>query len=245
MRRRRLATTPLGVGRSATRVDHQPAPSKEPTYPRYHARTHRSRRRKYRGHRGRVCSDNPRDLRRDSLLALSPLLRKSTGRMPGTSCRLRLDRHRRRRARHDHRTGVARKIRGVLVGRVCCVQHGGICLVSPLRHRRLASVWGNAVGDADGGDLRRRSGRDHADRKSTRLNSSHLVISYAVFCLKKKKHKNNALRGCYLHLFIPHDDYAYPTPPHRLSSPKPVTLPTPYRCYTLADSPSIPDPAQP
>src|SRR2546426_2542665 len=32
------------------------------------------------------------------------------------------------------------------------------------------------------------------DRKSTRLNSSHLVISYAVFCLKKKKkkkHKHN------------------------------------------------------
>src|SRR5256885_10252632 len=29
------------------------------------------------------------------------------------------------------------------------------------------------------------------DRKSTRLNSSHLVISYAVFCLKKKKKKRN------------------------------------------------------
>src|ERR1039457_112086 len=29
----------------------------------------------------------------------------------------------------------------------------------------------------------------HSDRKSTRLNSSHLVISYAVFCLKKKPHK--------------------------------------------------------
>src|SRR2546426_4520250 len=28
------------------------------------------------------------------------------------------------------------------------------------------------------------------DRKSTRLNSSHLVISYAVFCLKKKKKQN-------------------------------------------------------
>src|SRR5256885_10234058 len=28
---------------------------------------------------------------------------------------------------------------------------------------------------------------DFVDRKSTRLNSSHLVISYAVFCLKKKK----------------------------------------------------------
>src|SRR5690349_23626819 len=29
----------------------------------------------------------------------------------------------------------------------------------------------------------------HADRKSTRLNSSHVEISYAVFCLKKKKKK--------------------------------------------------------
>src|SRR5258708_11737016 len=29
------------------------------------------------------------------------------------------------------------------------------------------------------------------DRKSTRLNSSHQIISYAVFCLKKKKHKDN------------------------------------------------------
>src|SRR5256885_5619855 len=32
------------------------------------------------------------------------------------------------------------------------------------------------------------------DRKSTRLNSSHLVISYAVFCLKKKKQKINTRR---------------------------------------------------
>src|SRR5690606_16660125 len=31
------------------------------------------------------------------------------------------------------------------------------------------------------------SGRDLEDRKSTRLNSSHVKISYAVFCLKKKK----------------------------------------------------------
>src|SRR5256885_11282787 len=30
--------------------------------------------------------------------------------------------------------------------------------------------------------------REVSDRKSTRLNSSHLVISYAVFCLKKKQH---------------------------------------------------------
>src|SRR2546426_5657033 len=32
---------------------------------------------------------------------------------------------------------------------------------------------------------------DNQDRKSTRLNSSHLVISYAVFCLKKKKKTHN------------------------------------------------------
>src|SRR3712207_7751201 len=32
--------------------------------------------------------------------------------------------------------------------------------------------------------------RDPEDRKSTRLNSSHANISYAVFCLKKKKHYN-------------------------------------------------------
>src|SRR2546422_1704003 len=33
--------------------------------------------------------------------------------------------------------------------------------------------------------------RDFTDRKSTRLNSSHGYISYAVFCLKKKKNKSN------------------------------------------------------
>src|SRR5256885_11851654 len=33
------------------------------------------------------------------------------------------------------------------------------------------------------------------DRKSTRLNSSHLVISYAVFCLKKKKRKQQRSRS--------------------------------------------------
>src|SRR5258708_18893158 len=32
-----------------------------------------------------------------------------------------------------------------------------------------------------------RHGRAQGDRKSTRLNSSHQIISYAVFCLKKKK----------------------------------------------------------
>src|SRR5256885_12752952 len=42
------------------------------------------------------------------------------------------------------------------------------------RQRRLVDLHIGVVSDAAG------------DRKSTRLNSSHLVISYAVFCLKKK-----------------------------------------------------------
>src|ERR1035437_7120235 len=36
---------------------------------------------------------------------------------------------------------------------------------------------------------------DQADRKSTRLNSSHANISYAVFCLKKKKEKERGYRS--------------------------------------------------
>src|SRR5256885_4063093 len=42
---------------------------------------------------------------------------------------------------------------------------------------------GNAPMTASAGN------RSALDRKSTRLNSSHLVISYAVFCLKKKKQR--------------------------------------------------------
>src|SRR2546426_9190809 len=47
------------------------------------------------------------------------------------------------------------------------------------------------LGDLLGLDHRR--GRE-LDRKSTRLNSSHLVISYAVFCLKKKKKNDHGTR---------------------------------------------------
>src|SRR3712207_8771499 len=44
----------------------------------------------------------------------------------------------------------------------------------------------NGAGNGDG-----RSNGNGPDRKSTRLNSSHANISYAVFCLKKKKTYNN------------------------------------------------------
>src|SRR5256885_12872904 len=87
------------------------------------------------------------------------------------------------------------------------------------RHSRLPGDWSSDVCSSDlagrvtrrhvaGDQLQRGIGLlhpahpvEHAlrmavggieDRKSTRLNSSHLVISYAVFCLKKKKKKNKA-----------------------------------------------------
>src|SRR5439155_17120539 len=52
-----------------------------------------------------------------------------------------------------------------------------------------------AVGPFAEGDLRLKDGYDELflDRKSTRLNSSHVAISYAVFCLKKKKHAHASI----------------------------------------------------
>src|SRR2546422_1249051 len=47
------------------------------------------------------------------------------------------------------------------------------------------------VGKGDGGSVE--GGEDPEDRKSTRLNSSHGYISYAVFCLKKKKTRHGRL----------------------------------------------------
>src|SRR5256885_7976460 len=64
-------------------------------------------------------------------------------------------------------------------------------------HQRLTPAADQGVNCSFGTTTRACSGRPPmpgasgtsagADRKSTRLNSSHLVISYAVFCLKKKK----------------------------------------------------------
>src|SRR2546428_10057087 len=57
-------------------------------------------------------------------------------------------------------------------------------------HRKVVAARRAATGDVD-------LAVDHAgpaDRKSTRLNSSHDQISYAVFCLKKKKSTPPALR---------------------------------------------------
>src|SRR5258708_28496925 len=55
----------------------------------------------------------------------------------------------------------------------------------------LCQYMAKAAGPTGGRDLNIHF-CDMADRKSTRLNSSHQIISYAVFCLKKKKkHKKD------------------------------------------------------
>src|SRR2546430_4244348 len=55
------------------------------------------------------------------------------------------------------------------------------------------------------------------DRKSTRLNSSHSQISYAVFCLKKKNPQHSSITGSSCTLSIPRGSRAHPRP-HRSSS---------------------------
>src|SRR5438552_11702440 len=60
---------------------------------------------------------------------------------------------------------------------------------SPPEPRRRGR--GGPAGRAPGGPLPARR-LDREDRKSTRLNSSHQIISYAVFCLKKKRKRETA-----------------------------------------------------
>src|SRR2546426_1788647 len=55
--------------------------------------------------------------------------------------------------------------------------------------RRIWSTRSESLAPVIGSACSRATFDRSEDRKSTRLNSSHLVISYAVFCLKKKKNK--------------------------------------------------------
>src|SRR2546427_2279871 len=76
-------------------------------------------------------------------------------------------------------------------------QHGLAAQVQPAlqvarlgRDFSIQGLDGSAVAvaaDHDAADLQVEHGEFDGDRKSTRLNSSHSQISYAVFCLKKKK----------------------------------------------------------
>src|SRR5438552_7921991 len=85
---------------------------------------------------------------------------------------------------------------------------------------RSHEVREHALGDA-GGAARRYvrsiptaldySSRDRPDRKSTRLNSSHQIISYAVFCLKKKNNQHPVKYVRNSCLYDPHTNPKRPT----------------------------------
>src|SRR5256885_4342516 len=87
---------------------------------------------------------------------------------------------------NSHSVGVARD--AVIAWRI---KHGaadasGYWWSLPL----VAETWDGWLNDTNGFHVKPEDVRvvePAVDRKSTRLNSSHLVISYAVFCLKKKK----------------------------------------------------------
>src|SRR5690625_6038535 len=91
----------------------------------------------------------------------------------------------------DRRGGVAMDADGHL-------GTGGVDdLVDGVSHQRSALVPEGAFGPVFGSHRRQPRGvsvhigtdrASYRDRKSTRLNSSHVAISYAVFCLKKKTH---------------------------------------------------------
>src|SRR2546429_7172465 len=65
-------------------------------------------------------------------------------------------------------------------------------------HQLARRMLGLAITDQFIGAASDRYIEVQSDRKSTRLNSSHGYISYAVFCLKKKKKKQNFIQHCYV-----------------------------------------------
>src|SRR2546427_6297028 len=81
----------------------------------------------------------------------------------------------------ENDSGVVATSGGKLVGLIPCTNFEPRPLAPEVDPRCGLDDIGD-IGPADA------SGRGSKDRKSTRLNSSHSQISYAVFCLKKKKY---------------------------------------------------------
>src|SRR5207248_10142235 len=100
-----------------------------------------------------------------------------------------------------YRSRTPRALHSFPTRRSSDLQHRHVALgehpeVPVKRVRRVEEERRQAHGPERGGDLLGRVARladaQKIDRKSTRLNSSHRTISYAVFCLKKKKKKTKA-----------------------------------------------------
>src|SRR5690625_6559627 len=71
-----------------------------------------------------------------------------------------------------------------------CTQVDGQCCAGQAEHhdwKETRLVLANHADDFTGDAVPYATAAERVDRKSTRLNSSHVAISYAVFCLKNKK----------------------------------------------------------
>src|SRR2546426_8939891 len=90
----------------------------------------------------------------------------------------------------DGGAGRSAPERGSVTGLVSHASRSRAQTVACRRGRAPGAVR-SGVASGVGGDAWGAARGRPVDRKSTRLNSSHLVISYAVFCLKKKKKNQN------------------------------------------------------
>src|SRR5207248_10220306 len=109
--------------------------------------------------------------------------------------------------------GLGGRTKGCPVGLFLAADHVGVRRVCAAPKNLALPVGGDlfrpgTLEQADAGHAPVRAAADGLDRKSTRLNSSHRTISYAVFCLKKKKNRNNRYNDKDLHLSI--QSYCHP-----------------------------------
>src|SRR5690554_7502876 len=89
---------------------------------------------------------------------------------------------------NDH----SKKSRVEGLSRPSTLPHANLCDAGTVFHALLALRQGLKRRQSNEREPKRQdSGSQPEDRKSTRLNSSHVRISYAVFCLKKKKKKKH------------------------------------------------------
>src|SRR3989449_7836736 len=86
-----------------------------------------------------------------------------------------------------HRALADAKAHGDFALQVVANLRLGMAYLSQGDHHRAGECFQTNIESLEGELIRERFGEPGLDRESTRLNSSHGYISYAVFCLKKKK----------------------------------------------------------